>query len=123
MKKILPLLGALALGLNTSGCGKSGEMTAEPLKPAKAVSQLQQAFAGAPAEVQQPVQLASQALQSTNYEQAIQSVRALRARRDLTADQSLAIYSCSRTLEDRVIAAMVAGDPNAKRAYEMLRKH
>ena len=112
--------------LATVGCGKSNPEdatpSAAPPKPQAAATELQHAFVNARPEVQKPVQEAAQALQSANYEQAIKSLETVRVRPGLTPEQNMAIHNSSRSLETRLIAAMEAGDPNAKRAYEMLKK-
>ncbi len=112
--------------LVTSGCSKSTEQDAAPSttppKPQAAATELQQAFVNARPEVQKPAQEAAQALQSANYEQAIKSLETVRVRPGLTPEQNMAIHNSSRALEARLIAAMEAGDPKARRAYEMLKK-
>jgi hypothetical protein len=110
----------------SGGCSKSSDAenvpTAAPPKPPEAASQLQEAFVSAPPEVKQSAQAASEALRTANYEQAVQSLQTMRVRQGLTPEQGMAIYNSQRSLEARLIAAMEAGDPNAKRAYEMLKK-
>lgn len=116
----------VCLLLGAMGCGKTkeeaGVPTAEPLKPQEAATELQQAFVSAPPEVQQSAQAASEAMRVANYEQAIKSLQAMRMRQNLTPEQGMAVYNSSRALEANLIAAMEAGDPKAKQAYEMLRK-
>ena len=116
----------VCLLLAAGGCDKSKEQTeapsAAPPKPQAAATELQHAFVNARPEVQKPAQEAAQALQSANYEQAIKSLETVRVRPGLTPEQNMAIHNSSRSLEARLIAAMEAGDPNAKRAYEMLKQ-
>lgn len=117
------LLACVLLG--APGCGKApadGTPTATPPKPKEAATELQQAFATAQPEVQNVAQEAVQSLKAANYEQAVQSLQAIRARQGLTPEQSMAVYNTSRALEAGLISAMEAGDPNAKKAYELLRK-
>lgn len=115
-----------SLLIMTGGCGKAKPDTAvssaTPPKPQAAAAELQQAFVNARPEIQRPVQEASQALQTANYEQAIKSLQTIQARPGLTPEQNMAVHNSSRALEARLIAAMEAGDPNAKRAYEMLKR-
>jgi len=120
-------LGLLIMLLElASGCRKSPETAPEPgvapPKPPQAAAQLYEAFANAPPEVRQSAHAAAEALRTSNYEQAVQSLNAMRTRPNLTPEQGMAIYNSARALEARLIAAMEAGDPNAKRAYELLRK-
>jgi len=111
--------------VSLGGCSKSsddGAPTATPPQPAEAASQLQQAFVSANTEVKNTAILASEALRTADYEKAIQSIQTIKARQNLTFDQGLAVYNSERALEARLIAGISAGDPNAKRAYELLKK-
>ena len=118
----------VCLLLGAGGCGKAKEEVAAPSaappKPQQAATEMQQAFVNARPEVQRPAQEVSQAIQSANYEQAVKSLEQIRAHQsqNLTPEQRMAVYNSSRTLEARLIAAMEAGDPKAKQAYEMLKK-
>lgn len=108
-----------------AGCGQpegDATITATPPQPTEAATQLQKAFVGATPEVQTTANTASAALEAANYEQAIQSLQVIKARQNLTIEQGMAVYNSERSLEARLIAAMEAGDPNAKRAYELLKK-
>jgi hypothetical protein len=105
------------------GCGKSdtGVLPAANT-PKKAASQLQQVFVNANVDAKNDAKTASEALQNADYEKAIQSLQILRARQNLTFDQGMAVYNSMVSVEGKLIAAMEAGDPNAKRAYELLKK-
>ncbi len=108
-----------------AGCSKSSEQTAAtgaPLKPKEAATQLQQAFAQAPPEVKQSAVAASEALQSADYERAVQTIQVIKAKPNLSLDQGLAVHATEVSLEGRLLAAMAAGDPKAKQAYELLKK-
>lgn len=129
MKKLL--LGSTTVVLATilfvvsTGCGKTdtdAAPTAAAPPPKQAATQLQQAFNGASPEIKSTATAASQALQTANYEQAVQSIQKIKAQKDLTLEQGMAIYNSERSLEARLIAGINAGDPNAKRAYELLKK-
>jgi hypothetical protein len=111
--------------LAVSGCRKSASeitVSATPPQPKAAASQLQKAFTDATPEVRNTAQVASQALETANYEQAVQSLHAIKARENLTLQQGTAVYNSEMALEARLIAGIQAGDPNAKRAYELLKK-
>jgi len=115
----------VCLGLVTGGCSKSEKAsvpTATPPEPKEAATQLQQAFVSSAPEIKQTATVASQAMQTANYEQAIQSLQTIKARENLTVEQGMAVYNSERALEARLINAMMNGDPNAKRAYEQLKK-
>ena len=129
MKKSSPhrIGGVLIAGLLIliTGCGKpEAEVAAgaAPLPPKAAASQLQQAFTSANSEVKTTAEAASQAIRTANYEQAIQSIQAIKARQNLTLEQGTAVYNSERALEAELIAGINAGDAKAKRAYELLKK-
>lgn len=108
-----------------SGCSKSTDeitMAATPPAPKAAASQLQHAFTGASPEVKDTANAFAQSLQTANYEQAIQSLQAIKARQNLTFQQGTAVYNSEMALEARLIAGVEAGDPNAIRAYDLLKK-
>jgi hypothetical protein len=108
-----------------SGCGEKAAPPVEraaPAKPKEAATQLDRAFAGASAEVKSFSSAASQALQTADYEGAVQSLQMIREKGGLTADQGMAVHSSMVSLEAKLISAMGAGDANAKRAYEQLKK-
>jgi hypothetical protein len=119
-KSALAIL-ALSLALGTSSCSKTETGAAPPpATPAQAATQLQQVFAAAPPEVKQNATIASEALKTANYEQAIQSLQQITTRKNLTLEQGMAVQQSMVALEQRVLAAAAAGDPAAKRAYELL---
>lgn len=108
-----------------NGCGEEAPPPLEravPQKPKEAATQLDRAFAGASEEVKSFSSAASQALQTADYEGAVQSLQMIREKGGLTPDQGLAVHSSMVSLEAKLISAMSAGDANAKRAYEQLKK-
>jgi hypothetical protein len=114
-----------ALLVASSGCSKSDKEiapAATPPQPKEAASQLQRAFTGASAEVKNTATVASDALKTADYEQAIKSLQVIKAGQNLTLEQGTAVYNTEMALEARLIAGIQAGDPNAKRAYEQLQK-
>ena len=117
--------GLLALtGLVLTGCSKStdqGEM-AVPENPAEAATQVEQVFQGAPPELQKAVDVASEGLRDGDYEKAALSLQALRASESLTFEQGMAVHNSMVALEAEMVGAMQAGDPQAKAAYERLKK-
>jgi hypothetical protein len=115
----------VALLILASGCRKSAEeltVAATPPPPKEAAAQIQQAFISASPEVKDTANVFSQSLQTANYEQAIQSLQAIKARENLTLQQGTAVYNSEMALEARLIAGIQAGDPNAQRAYDLLKK-
>jgi hypothetical protein len=122
----MPIL-ALCTGLLclVAGCGKKTAdpmQVAAPPKAKEAASQLEQAFSGAKPEVKSVTTVASQALKTEDYEAAIQSLQIVKERGDLTPEQGLAVHNSMISLEAKLISAVGAGDANAKRAYEQLKK-
>ena len=114
----------LGLALALSACSKKDESgaAAQPLKPKEAATQLQQAFVSSAPEVQTTVNTASEALRKAEYETAVQSLYAVRSRPNLTFEQGIAIHNSMVSLEANLIRGVESGDPNAKRAYDLLKK-
>jgi hypothetical protein len=106
------------------GCQKADDDTGALVAttPVQAASQLEQAFAEAPPAARSEVEIVSQALRNGEFEKAVVSLEAVRARENITLEQGLAIHSSVLTLEDRLVRAMDAGDENARRAYELLKR-
>jgi len=118
------MIGALlvAVLLTAGGCGKSSSGDAAvPKTPQQAASQLEQVFAPAQVEIKDKAVAASQALRTSDYEKAAQALALLETRNDLTLEQGLAVHNSSIALIGKLVVAMEAGDPNAKRAYELLK--
>jgi len=114
-----------ALLVASSGCTKSAKeniSSGTPPQPKEAASQIQQAFTGASVEVKKTAEVASEALRTANYEQAIRSLQVIKAGPNLTLEQGMAVYNSEQALVAKLVAGMEAGDPNAKRAYELLKK-
>ncbi|HPC59282.1 MAG TPA: hypothetical protein PKX23_01370 [Verrucomicrobiota bacterium] len=117
------LVASLLLGL--AGCSKSsdeGVPSGRPPEPKAAASQLQQAFSTAPPEVKQSATTASEALRTADYSRAVQALQAIKARQNLSFEQGMAVHASELALEAKLIAGVEAGDPNAKRAYEALKR-
>jgi len=109
-----------------SGCGgkstQPGEGNANPPKPKEAASQLQQAFVAAEPEMKETATIASKALQTTDYDAAMESLQVIKSRGNLTLEQGMAVQNSMIALETKLVAAADAGDPVAKAAYERLKK-
>ena len=113
------LLVALVVGV---GCKnkETGTSAAVP-KPKEAAAGLQQAFTAAEPEVKQQAAVASKALQTADYEKAVETITVIKKQPNITFDQGMAIHESEVALEARLINAAAAGDQNAKRAYERLK--
>jgi hypothetical protein len=108
-----------------SGCRQStqpGEGSSRPPKPKEAASQLQQAFVAAEPEMKETATIASKALQTTDYDAAMQSLEVIKARGNLTFEQGMAVHNSMVALEAKLVEAADSGDPEAKRAYERLKQ-
>ena len=112
------------MGLLISGCSKSDEQGSLPVpeNPTEAATQVEQVFQSAPPEVMKAVQVASEGLREGDYEKAALSLQAIRSQQNLTFEQGMAVYNSMVTVEAEMIAAMQAGDPQAKQAYERLKR-
>lgn len=108
------------------GCGKekpAGQATeVARVKPKEAAAQLQEAFTAAPTEAKENATIASEALRQADYEKAVVALQVIKDQGSLTFEQGLAVHNSMVSLEARLIAAMGAGDQNAKQAYEILKK-
>jgi len=107
-----------------AGCSSKQEAggNGAPLKPKEAATQLQQAFNSAPEEIRQSAVAASEALKGADYERAVRTLEAIKAKPNLSLDQGLAVHASEVSLESRLITAMASGDPKARQAYEALKK-
>lgn len=104
------------------GCSRQEDGKLVAATPKEAASGLEQAFQDAPAPVQDNVRLASDALRRGAYDQAVLSLGAVREQTPkATVQQGLAVHGAMVSMESQLIRAIEAGDPNAKRAYELLR--
>jgi hypothetical protein len=115
----------LALALCVGGCRKSAkevEMPAPTSSPREAATQLEQVFVQASVEIKESATTASQAIRAGNYEKAVVSLVTIRDQGGLTPQQGVAIHNSMVAMEAKLILAMEAGDQNAKRAYETLKK-
>ena len=89
--------------------------------PKEAATQLEAAFRESQAEIRDSAQAASEAIRRNEYEHAVVSLQTVKAQPNVTVEQGMAIHSSMVTLESELIRAIEAGDPNARRAYELLR--
>ena len=124
IRELSVVLPGLALLLASSACNKShsdGDYKIAST-PAEASSQIAQAFQSAPAAVKEPATTAAAAMRDGDFEKAVVSLQVIRQSEALTLEQGLAIHSSVVALEARLINAMQAGDPNARRAYELLKQ-
>ena len=129
MKARTPFLLAnlILAALLLPGCGgknsdEGPQVAVTPPKPQEAASQIEQAFVNTTPEVKSVANVASQALRTADYEAAVQSLEMIKEKGGLTFEQGIAVHNSMVSLEAKLIAAMDAGDPNAKRAYEQLKK-
>lgn len=116
--------GLATLMLLGAGCGDK-DPEAGTVTPEQAATRLEEAF---PEEsttepVHVGIQSASEALREGNYEKAVVALEVTRQTpTPLTFEQGMAVQSSLITLEHRLIEAIANGDPNAQRAYDLLKK-
>ena len=89
--------------------------------PKAAAAGLDAAFTSAPKDVQDNVRLVSQAMRDGHYDQAVVSLQVVRSQENLSLEQGMAIQGSILTLEQQLVQGVQSGDPNAKRAYELLK--
>jgi hypothetical protein len=117
--RTLVLLGVLLV----AGCDRNeGGDAGVASTPAQAAGQLETAFSGAPPEYRKAASDASEALRSGDFNRAVESLGALRGGGDVSLQQGLAVHSSLVVLEGRLAAAAERGDPQARAAYDLLRR-
>lgn len=109
----------LAAGLFWGACS-SDDGVAD--NPEEAAEQIDQAFANTEGLTHAAAVAASEAMRKGEYEKAVVSLQTVKASTNITLDQGLAIYSSAVALEAQLISRVEAGDPNAIRAYELLKR-
>ena len=123
MRRLRTIPGLLISALLVFGCGKSDQAELpEPKTTKAAATQLDQTFQSAPAAARQNITVATEAMRSGEYEKAIISLQTVVAAQNLTLDQGMAVYGAKLNLQRDLIEAMERGDPNAKRAFELLKR-
>jgi lipopolysaccharide biosynthesis regulator YciM len=104
------------------GCSKRDDGRIEVVPPKEAASALEQAFQSAPAPVQDNVRLVSDAMRRGEYDKAVLSLQAVKQQSaNVNVDQGMALHGAVVSMESQLIQAIQSGDPNAARAYELLR--
>ncbi len=117
---------AALMMLTAIGCSRSkpeGAAAPVPKNPKQAAAQVSEAFEQAAPEVREIATEAAESMRQADYERAVISLGAIKERQGLTLQQGMAVHNSMVALEARLIQAMEAGDPNAKRAYELLKAH
>jgi hypothetical protein len=117
-----PSLFTFLLALFLTGCGGSNDDSAGVATPQQAATQIDEAFTTAEPELQQNIQVASEALREGKFEQAVVALQVTRNSTNLTLDQGMAVHNSMITLEQHLINAAANGDANAQRAYDLLKK-
>jgi hypothetical protein len=114
----------LVLSMIFIGCSKQTNPMERgaPGTPKEAAELMDQAFASADAQKKAQAAAASQALKNLEYEKAVISLQLLKKEGNLTAEQGVAVHRSMVSLEAKIIDAIDAGNENAKRAYEQLKK-
>ena len=122
MKHLFPTIpAALALAFFLTACGETEEFPVAET-PEQAASQIEQAFANSQGLAQTAARAASEAMRKGEYEKAVVSLQTLTASTNATLEQGMAVYSSTVALEAQLIGGVEAGDPNAIRAYDLLKR-
>lgn len=121
------ILAAVVLGVGLLWIYRAGQPSGDadervPNTPKEAAAQVEQVFQESAPEVKQAATSAADAMRTGDYEKAVVSLTVVRQNQNLTLQQGMAVYNSMVNLESQLIKAMEAGDPNAKRAYDILRK-
>lgn len=128
MKKnplVLVIVLLVLVGAGIIRRSKSEDPTAPggvPETPKQAATQLERVFAQAPPEIKQAAASAAEAMRQNDYEKAVVSLAVVRQQPTPSVEQGMAVHYSMVNMEGQLIKAMENGDPNAKRAYEILRK-
>jgi len=117
-------MAAALMILALAGCSRSTTediVTVEPKNPQQAATQVSVAFEQATPEVKEMATMAAESMRQADYEKAVISLGAIKESQGLTLQQGMAVHNSMVALEARLIQAIEAGDPNAKRAYDLLK--
>jgi hypothetical protein len=114
----------LVSALLSAGCGKTetDPLAVIPRNPEEAATQVEQVFRDAPPPILEAATQASEAMRRGDYEQAVVSLQVAKNQEAVTLQQGMAIHNSMVAMEASLIRAMEAGDPQAKQAYEILRR-
>jgi hypothetical protein len=93
-----------------------------PENPKEAAAQVEQVFSDALPPVREAATEASEAMRRGDYEQAVVSLQKAKNQEAITLQQGMAIHNSMVAMEASLIRAMESGDPQAKQAYEILRR-
>ena len=102
------------------GCGQ--KEIGQVQSPAKAASQMEQAFANADAETKQSADAVASALKASNYEKAYVVLQTVQYRSNLTYEQAMAARDSMFSLQKQLAEASLRGDTNAQNVIEMIRR-
>jgi len=119
MQHILILNILILALLSFAGCGQ--KETVQIPTPAKAASQMEQAFANADPETKQSAEVIASALKASEYEKAYMVLQTVQYRPNLTYEQALAARDSMFSLQRQLAEASLRGDTNAQNVIEMIR--
>ena len=118
------VMAAALMMLTAISCSRStpeDPAAVAPKNPQQAAAQVSAAFEQATPEVKQIATVAAESMHQADYEKAVISLGAIKESQGLTLQQGMAVHNSMVALEASLIQAIEAGDPNAKRAYELLK--
>ena len=112
------------VALLVGGCSdsESNSVMVVPSNPKEAATQVEEVFQDASPPVREAATQASEAMRRGDYEEAVVSLQIAKNQETVTLQQGMAIHNSMVTMEASLIRAIQAGDPNAKQAYEILRR-
>jgi short-subunit dehydrogenase len=111
---------AAAILLLLTACDKP--RASSTVSPKQAAEIVQQAYATADAATKQAVASLSESMRKEDFEQAVISLTAIRAKPATTPEQHRAIIQSAQAIEMNLINRINAGDKNAERAYQLMKE-
>lgn len=120
MKTVSTALSLVAISaLSIFGCGER-EGSFIPKNTKEAASHLENVFSDADPEMQKNAQVAAEALRSEQYEKAAAAILSFNQYETVSYEQAMAVKNSAANLQE-ALAYRIQDDPNARRAWEMLK--
>ncbi len=104
-----------------SGCGGNEERLRSSGTPVEAADHLTEAFENASAQTKKNAGIASEAMRKGEYGKALVALESVK-NSSPTFEQGIAVNDSLISLEHELISQMANGDPNARQAYQILKR-